>query len=604
MSSRFWQNGFDVNFLSLSATSPDPGAVLIRIYSSTLLEYCISQEQEVENIVVYYYCDFREKKSQKAGNVLGSLICQLSKQLKEVPVELLEFFESHRTDTGQHSAPTYHELEGLFVSLLSYCPFITIVVDALDECLNREALLLLLCFLPACDLCKVKVLVSSRQEGDIQAAFAQQSKQSTKTYAVNEDIRSYIDDSVGKSSRLSRLSPNLMEEVKDCLHTGANGMCVYVSLLEDYCLCDQCRFQWVQCQIEELAGLRTDRDIRRALNHLPRSLEDTYERIISRIRETDSVVAKRALTWLAFSARPLKLVELAEAVVVDLGITTMDAEARWDPLDLLSVIGSLVIYSTDGNITLAHHSIKDYLLSSYIIDRAPHFSLTEATSNVEIAGICLTYLLMEDFSSQVSFQEGELKLFNYTAKRRHFKTRCRDYPLLTYAAQYWPLHAKKYLHCSPPLMGLAYALMDPARTPNFWVWLESLIAHGRFGLQRLPHHLTPLYFAASFGLVEVVEKLLEAGVDINAPGGMYCGTPLHAAVFRKHPNVVAKLLKRGALITMEDANGTTPDELTGDREVTDQIQKWRNSVTKKKVAAILDGFTLLKFVEKRGSKDD
>ena len=328
----------------------------------------------MENVVVYYYCDFREKKSQRAENVLGSLICQLSKQLKEVPEELLELFESHRTDSGQHSSPTYQELEGLFVSLLSYCPFVTIVVDALDECLNREALLLLLCFLPAYDLCKVKVLVSSRQEGDIQAAFAQQPKQSTKTYAVNEDIRSYIDDSIGKSSRLSRLSPNLMEEVKDSLHAGANGMCVYVRHLEDHCLRVQCRFQWVQCQIEELAGLRTDRDIRRALNHLPRSLEDTYERIISRIRETDSVVAKRALTWLAFSVRPLKLVELAEAVVVDLGITTMDAETRWDPLDLLSVIGSLVIYSMDGNVTLAHHSIKDYLLSSYIINKEPHFS--------------------------------------------------------------------------------------------------------------------------------------------------------------------------------------------------------------------------------------
>ena len=362
----------------------------------------------------------------------------------------------------------------------------------------------------------------------------------------------------------------------------------------------------MQCQIEDLGGLRTDRDIRRALNHLPRSLEDTYERILSRVREIDSVVAKRALMWLAFSARPLKLVELTEAVVVDLGITTMDVEARWDPLDLLTVIGSLVIYSQDGNITLAHHSIKDYLLSSRLIDKIPHFSLSEATSNIEIAGVCLTYLLMEDFSSGpsygVSYEKGELKSpnVNLTTQRASFKERCRDYPLLNYSSQYWPWHAQRHLHCSPPLVRLAYTLMDPARTPNFWAWLEYTIAQGRIGLrQSLPKHLIPLYFAASFGLVEIVEELLEAGVDIDAPGGMFHGTALHAAIYRKHPNIVAKLLERGASITTKDINGFTPDQLaSGNLEITNEIQKWSSSA--KKETPTRDGNRLLDFVTSKG----
>ena len=225
MSSGFWQDSFDViKPLHLFRIRRDSRVMLIRINSSTLLEYCMSREQGQGKAVVYYYCDFREKKSQRSENVLGAIICQLSKQLEDTPGELLEFFNSHRTDNEEYSTPTYRELEDLFMSLLIHYPSIIIVLDALDECLNRESLLLFLNSLIVYDACKIKVLVSSRQEGDIQAAFAKHPQQSTNVYAVDEDIRSYIDDSIRKSNRLSRLSPDLMDLVKDSLHTGANGM--------------------------------------------------------------------------------------------------------------------------------------------------------------------------------------------------------------------------------------------------------------------------------------------------------------------------------------------------------------------------------------------
>ena len=165
----------------------------------------MSQEQDGEKIIAYYYCDFREKKSQRSENVLGGLISQSSKQLKEAPVKLLEFFNSHRTDNEKYSTPTYRELEDMFVSLLNNCPSVIIVIDALDECLNREALLLLLNSLALSSACRIKILVSSRQEGDIQTAFAHKPQQSTNVNAIDEDIRSYIDDSISKINRLSRL---------------------------------------------------------------------------------------------------------------------------------------------------------------------------------------------------------------------------------------------------------------------------------------------------------------------------------------------------------------------------------------------------------------
>ena len=84
-----------------------------------------------------------------------------------------------------------------------------------------------------------------------------------------------------------------------------------------------------------------------ALNNLPQSLYDTYKRILSGVKDADRMVAKRALMWLAFSARLITLTELAEAVIVDPGTLIIDSEARWNPVDLLSIIGSLVIYSKE-----------------------------------------------------------------------------------------------------------------------------------------------------------------------------------------------------------------------------------------------------------------
>ena len=176
--------------------------------------------------MAYYYCDFREKKSQSPENVLGALICQLCKQLDEASEELIEFADAHRTDGGQYSAPIYEELEKLLLSLLAGCPQIIIILDALDECLNRDNLLVFLKLLPTLDACNIKVLVSSRQEGDIQVVFADQPQQSANIYAVDRDVRAYIKASIAKSRRLQLLPPELMRTVEDSLCKEAKGMCV------------------------------------------------------------------------------------------------------------------------------------------------------------------------------------------------------------------------------------------------------------------------------------------------------------------------------------------------------------------------------------------
>jgi hypothetical protein len=59
---------------------------------------------------------------------------------------------------------------------------------------------------------------------------------------------------------------------------------------------------------------------------MPEGLDQTYDRILDSIPYGHRVYVQSALRWLAFSARPLSLEELAEAAVIQPG-TVFDPQS-------------------------------------------------------------------------------------------------------------------------------------------------------------------------------------------------------------------------------------------------------------------------------------
>jgi len=76
-------------------------------------------------------------------------------------------------------------------------------------------------------------------------------------------------------------------------------------------------FRWVALQLIELKKCRNPRAITNQLENLPKGLYETYDQILSKINANDSTDTKTFLRWLSFSAYPLSLEELSEAVVVE-----------------------------------------------------------------------------------------------------------------------------------------------------------------------------------------------------------------------------------------------------------------------------------------------
>ena len=65
----------------------------------------------------------------------------------------------------------------------------------------------------------------------------------------------------------------------------------------------------------------------------------------------------------------------------------------------------------------------------------------------------------------------------------------------------------------------------------------------------------------------MVQRLLEAGVDVNLRGGVNELTPLHVAVEHNHPTIVADLLTRGADVNARDRRLNVPLHAAKSREV-------------------------------------
>lgn len=76
------------------------------------------------------------------------------------------------------------------------------------------------------------------------------------------------------------------------------------------------RFRWVFRQLDMLRRSFPG-SIRRALNELPRTLDETYERILLGIDEEKWEYALRLLQCLAVARRPLTARELAEVLAVE-----------------------------------------------------------------------------------------------------------------------------------------------------------------------------------------------------------------------------------------------------------------------------------------------
>ena len=101
-----------------------------------------------------------------------------------------------------------------------------LLIDALDECTDREDLLQVITELDSWKLDKLHILVTSRRENDIEEALQPlvMCQICIQSALVDADIRVHILERLSNDPKLKKWPVNIREEIKDTLTKGAEGM--------------------------------------------------------------------------------------------------------------------------------------------------------------------------------------------------------------------------------------------------------------------------------------------------------------------------------------------------------------------------------------------
>ncbi|KAI5365823.1 putative NACHT nucleoside triphosphatase, P-loop containing nucleoside triphosphate hydrolase [Septoria linicola] len=299
------------------------------ILCSTAIEdvkaYC-DNDPHIECAVFYF--TFSDERKQRLPDLLRSLVAQLG--WKEPAVSKLQ----HAFDKPNRSMLGMSELEDILLSSFQANRETFLLIDALDECPenNDGRYGVVQCLTRLLQRAQnVKVCVTSRELPNIRESMAELGAlpQAIDSHVVDQDIRRYTTKMLSLDSRLSRLDRKTTTLIEETISEKANGM-----------------FRWAYCQLQELKKLKATKPkyVKELLHNLPATLDDTYERILSRIGKMYYEEAFALLQWLAYAQSPLSLSELVEVTIIDVsedGNVVEDERCAIE--DSLEILSELVI---------------------------------------------------------------------------------------------------------------------------------------------------------------------------------------------------------------------------------------------------------------------
>ena len=296
------------------------------------------------------------------------------------------------------------------------------------------------------------------------------------------------------------------------------------------------------------------RDVRGILSRLPKTLDETYERILRDIHEDNKEHARRLLHCLAIAIRPLHVEELAEILAFDFdavegGIPEYHADWRWKDQ------GEAVLSTCSSLITIAEYlgQDDDYSYSSMRVVQFSHFSVKELLMSNRLATptrYVSRYHILPEPAHTILAQAclGSLHCLRAPID----PSKVNDFPLAIYAAKHWVAHAQFQDVASHVKCGIR-DLFDPDK-PYFSSWIGTYDVDGNSRGFPKP---TPLYYSALCGFHDIAEHLaIKYPQHVNAIVGRYA-SPLAAALSGGHVRVAELLLNHGANVD-NNGRGQTP----------------------------------------------
>ncbi|KAF7511786.1 hypothetical protein GJ744_003517 [Endocarpon pusillum] len=486
------------------------------------------QERAARNSSVtmaYFFCDNKVDKRRTSTAILRGLMVQILRQRPEL-------FEKVEADYNlmQHKlAESFDTLARIFKEMICSDEVgeLYLLIDGLDECEDQSRFEILLTIKelyvegPWTRKHKSRLILTHRPPAAMYEWFQDEQHTMRVTSAkIDNDLATFINESIEKLSQNRQWSKSLKEKVKKELKTRAGGT-----------------FLWTSLILKDLGETTSNGKIHKKILKLPTTLYEVYDRILGNIRGEDLEDTVFILYLLVATRRPLTIGELAMAsvLVLDQDRSKIDlSEDMWnDRKDVFRCCGALVYHDIQNDtVNFIHQSVKDYLTD---MSHLPHTKLAKYHVIVQkaeqvIFQLCWTYLGMHEFDHG----------FRIVARGRRGCLVPQVFPsevpytqvLGQYAAdQYW-VHALA--------AGDIFAQeLDPeafCKLPTLRDWL--------------------LLQAARNGNLSVVRTLLDNGAEIKART-IDGESAIHWATVGSHSEVIQLLLDREPLATLVDSDGRT-----------------------------------------------
>lgn len=191
------------------------------ILTSIVVDDLCARFQDTDRVgVAYVYCNFRRHDEQKAGDLIASLLKQLTQSQPSLPACVESLYIKHKSRTR----PSFDDLSKALRAVAILYSRVFIIIDALDECSTldgcRERFLTEILALQA--KCGTSMFATSRYIPEITEKF--NNSISLEIRACPGDIRRYMDNNICRLPSFISRNTDLKEEIKSGIVKAVDGM--------------------------------------------------------------------------------------------------------------------------------------------------------------------------------------------------------------------------------------------------------------------------------------------------------------------------------------------------------------------------------------------
>ncbi|KAF7340371.1 HET-like protein [Mycena venus] len=576
------------------------------VLSSTVIEE-ITLTCPEQSAVAYFYFDFRNER-QRMDIMIRSIVWQLSRQSPSPYRTLHQLYEMLKNGAIQ---PQHVHLLGVLKDLLSEFDKTYIIIDGLDECRKTDSEPLVQFIHGLCYPTKnvVHLLFTSQPLEEFQRAFKAVTFIELDSVVSNDDISSFVSSKVPGMGNWASHEKHVKDVTKQIVQK-SNGMfrlaaCLLIELGHCY---------WKDDWEESLTALPADlfgiysRFLIRATGSLKTVfLEAIFRWLVFSARQVTMDELADALAFCLDDpmfdlSDPAKSIyhpdrrqgnsdsfRLLEGLIViknndwdkrstngwdkrstndwDKQSTndwdkrsTNDWDKRstndWDKRSTNDWFEQLINDRDKPSITLAHSSVKDYILSlQFHQEFSSIIHLTKGVSHRFITQTCVRYLLL-------------------FADPKHIMTKgtLPNYPISLYAAEYWFHHLQLCdEHDQEALLPSTMCLLEDGSTQ--YAAMYQLCDFNPYWTQGWDRPIPPAVCAcAKMGYTEGVRFLLiehKASLDQVTQDGR---TALHLAVEEGHLDIARLLVKHSTFVDQANKDGKTALHLASEEGQLDIVK--------------------------------